>query len=169
MTHQVHFLTTEADWIVILKDGHIERQGSPVDLIKAGVNIDQFCEETSEKDPQDEIESYLSRDRTSSRSSTQSMESKEDETDKDEKIKESQPLNVEKMSKGRFKGNVAVNYINSGASNFFVLSLLLLMFLLTQVIVSFSDYWVSTWNFFNISNFNKSYFPRLLTLQTRKN
>lgn len=143
VTHQVHFLPSEADWIVILKDGQIDKQGSPADL--SGVDIFEFCEETDEKEG-DESDK-ISRNRGSSRSQTQQGETKtldEEEIAKETKVVEEQPLkNIEQMSKGRFKGNVAMNYIKSGSTNILVAIFLVFLFFLTQVTFSLSDYWVS--------------------------
>lgn len=148
VTHQVHFLT-KADWIVILKDGQIERQGSPSDLFKAGVDFDKFLEERSEKDTgiRDGASSYKSKKRSNSiTSSSQSIDSRDlddlSELKDADETEIAQPENVEQMSKGKVKGSVAVNYIKAG-SNYFILFFLLVMFLLTQVIVSLSDYWVA--------------------------
>lgn len=146
VTHQVHFLT-EADWIVILKNGKIEKQGTPEDLLASGVSLEKFLEDASENDTgiqADGTNSYRSRKRTSSTSSQDLDGIQEEETEiEDEKKEVEDDQNVEQTSKGKVKGNVFMNYIKAGASSIFTMFVLFSLFILTQVLVSLSDYWVS--------------------------
>lgn len=178
VTHQVHFLT-KADWIVILKDGHVEKQGSPNDLLNEGVDLDKLLEEGSEKDTgiRDGTSSYKSRKRSNSVASSQSIDSRDiddiSEAKAENEPEVAQPENVEQMSKGKVKGSVAVNYIKAG-SNYFVIAFLLMLFIVTQVVVSFSDYWVSSLIFFNSfpgtshKSFDFTYIPGLLFHKPRR-
>lgn len=180
VTHQIHFLS-KADWIVILKDGKVEKQGTPSDLLKAGVDFDKLMEEGIERDPGVRDGSYKSRIRTNSVVSTQSVDSREyDLSEKEEKsaaVEVTQPENVEEMSKGKVKGSVALNYIKAG-SNYFIIAFLILLFVITQVVVSFSDYWVSFFtnqeelrdfynNQLNISPLNSTIISNLESLVSR--
>ena len=141
VTHQVHFLKS-AQWIVIMKDGKVERQGRPGDLAEMGVDFMKLCEETDEQE--------LRRKRSVSRSSSRSVNSLNSESLDDMEVKEivemeqEKQTNVEQMSKGKVKGNVSLNYLRSGA-NPAVLLLSVFLFLFTQALASMFDYWVSFW------------------------
>jgi ATP-binding cassette subfamily C (CFTR/MRP) protein 4 len=145
VTHQIHFLT-EADWIIILKNGEIEKQGTPAELLASGVSLEKFLEDVSEKDTgiQDGTSSYRSRKRTSSTSSQDLDGIVEEEKEIEEVRKEIEDTqNVEQMSKGKVKGNVFGNYFKAGANSIFSMLILFILFMLTQVLVSVSDYWVA--------------------------
>ena len=139
VTHQVHFLK-HANWVVVMKDGKVERQGRAEDLANAGVDIMKIAEEEE-----------TIRTRSISRSSSRSMSVNSDSDsevstnpqEKEEELHEKQ-TNLEEMSKGKVKGNVTLNYLKSGG-NLFKLSIAMFLFALTQVIASASDYWVGYW------------------------
>lgn len=139
VTHQVHFLK-DADWLVLLKDGKIEKQGYANEILKDEKNINEIAEE---------VETF--RRRSLSRSSSKSTTSVESDDDKEseqedeteEKEKEVQK-NVEESSKGKIKGNVAMNYLKAGG-NTFKITFVFFLFLLTQAIASLSDYFVGFW------------------------
>ncbi|CAO1401294.1 unnamed protein product [Diamesa serratosioi] len=137
VTHQVHFLKS-AQWIVIMKDGKIEKQGRPGDLAEMGVDFMKLCAETDEQEL---------RRRGSITKSVSSLNSESLEDCEEEKIEEKEQqkeINVELMSKGKVQGNVSMNYLRAGA-NSAVLLLSVFLFLFTQVLASMSDYWVSFW------------------------
>ncbi|CAO1406085.1 unnamed protein product [Diamesa tonsa] len=141
VTHQVHFLKS-AQWIVIMKDGKVERQGRPGDLAEMGVDFMKLCEETDEQE--------IRRKRSVSRSSSRSVNSLNSESLDDTEVKEveekeqEKQTNVELMSKGKVTGNVSLNYLRAGA-NPAVLLLSVFLFLFTQALASTFDYWVSFW------------------------
>lgn len=139
VTHQVHFLKS-ANWVVIMKDGRIERQGRAEDLANAGVDVIKIAEETEVA-----VMRARSLSRSVSRSST-SLNSDKDDTISIEPEEEEfeKQTNVEEMSKGRIKGNVTMNYLKSGG-NMFKLAFGVFLFALTQAIASASDYWVGFW------------------------
>ena len=51
---------------------------------------------------------------------------------------------MEESSKGKVKGSVTANYFRAGA-NWFGISLLLIFFIISQILASAADYWVSVW------------------------
>lgn len=53
-------------------------------------------------------------------------------------------VEMEASSKGKVKGSLAGNYFKAGA-NWFWLFILGIAFVLTQVLASGADYWVSVW------------------------
>lgn len=139
VTHQVHFLKN-ANWVVIMKDGKIEQQGRPEDLTDSGVDLTKIAEET-------EVETTRRRSlsRSSSRStSSLNSEKKDDAPAEPAEEEHEKQTNVEEMSKGKVKGNVALNYLKSGG-NLGKLSTAAFLFTLTQAIASTSDYWVGYW------------------------
>lgn len=81
--------------------------------------------------------------------STFSMKSGSDATlygieDDEKQCEEVTGVELEASSKGKVKGSKLVNYFVAGA-HWSVLTLLLLSFLLTQIIVSVADIWISIW------------------------
>lgn len=149
VTHQVHFLK-EADWLVILKDGRIEVQGSPTDLSKSGVDFAKLVAVEEPEDNADKISRQMSRQfsrKLSTRSvSSASLHSSVDEDsiyeeDDDEPL---EGVAMEASSKGKVKGIIAAHYFQAGA-HWSVLFVLALSFLVVQLLASGADYWVSIW------------------------
>lgn len=138
VTHQVHFLKS-ANWVVIMKDGQIDRQGRPEDLANSGIDLVKIAEETEEA-----ITRTRSLSRSSSRSTASLSEDEEDVEEKPEQAEHEKQTNVEEMSKGKIKGNVTLNYLKAGG-NAFKLMFAVFLFALTQAIASVSDYWVGFW------------------------
>jgi len=139
VTHQVHFLKS-ADWVVLMKDGRIEKQGYAHEILEDEKNINEIAEE---------VETFrkrsLSRSSSNSATSVKSIDESEDnQEDGDEKKEEEVQKNVEESSKGKIKGNVAMNYLKAGG-NIFKITFVFFLFLLTQAIASASDYFVGFW------------------------
>jgi ATP-binding cassette, subfamily C (CFTR/MRP), member 4 len=133
VTHQVHFLN-KADWIVILKDGIIEKQGLSEDLANSGIDIMKLVEETEDKK------------RSISRSSSASSSKSNIKNNIENKFgtKNEQNKNIEESSKGKIPGNIVVNYFKNGGGSCSTL-IVVTLFILTQTIASTSDYWVGYW------------------------
>lgn len=53
-------------------------------------------------------------------------------------------LQMEESSKGKVKGSVVLRYVLAG-TNWFVLILLAIAFLIVEICASGSDYWLSIW------------------------
>lgn len=145
VTHQVHFLKN-ADWLVVMKDGKIDRQGYASDLMKDDTNIIKIAEEAEE---QVTIRRQsFSRSSTSSTRSTNSLNSdasKKTEKDSEDTSSEHETQkNVEEMSKGKVKGNVGLNYLRAGG-NSCKIAFATFLFLLTQALASLSDFFVGFW------------------------
>lgn len=139
VTHQVHFLKS-ADWVVVMREGKIERQGRAEDLSNSGVDFMKIAEETEEETNK----RRRSLSRSSSRSSS-SLSETDDALPSEPAVEEHEKqTNAEEMSKGKVKGNVTMNYLKCGG-NMFKLLFMMFLFLLTQTIASVSDYWVSYW------------------------
>lgn len=142
VTHQVHFLKN-ADWVIIMKDGQVERQstGRAEDLANAGIDLMKISEKTEE-----EIFRSRSLSQSSSRSSSSLSGSFNDtiSNESEEPEEFEKQTNEEEMSKGKIKGNVTINYLKSGG-NMFKILFAAFLFLLTQAICSMSDFWVGFW------------------------
>lgn len=135
VTHQVHFLKN-ADWLIVMKEGRIDRQGHPNDLMN---DIIKIVEETEVQEAAIRRQSISrSTSRSSSASGETEMNEKEDENE--HKVQK----NVEESSKGKIKGNVGINYLRAGGSTCKIIFVALL-FLITQAIASMSDYFVGFW------------------------
>lgn len=160
VTHQVHYLK-DADWIIVLRDGKVDFQGTPFELTKSGIDIAELLDVPEEtKNLQETKESMGTKNRTNSRSSMRShttskmslhshiedVENEENELDDNDRKKsvDAPIAELEKTSKGTVKGSPLANYMKAGAHSVFVF-LLFLIFVATQVIASMADYWVAFW------------------------
>lgn len=88
---------------------------------------------------------------TSRRSSDKSIRSLSTSASKasshdDDNIQEEieQGVGLEESSKGKVKGSVTLNYFRAGG-NWFGLSVILILFIVSQILASAADYWVSVW------------------------
>lgn len=101
--------------------------------------VDSECTESTDG------ESHLSRQSscisvTSSKSSCSDLKNEPMEEYDSKKIEQA----FEKSSEDTVAGSIFMNYA-SGAGNLFIASVLVLLFVVTQSIVSFTDYWISFW------------------------
>lgn len=162
VTHQVHFLT-EADWIVIIEDGKISRQGTYNELANSDLDFAKLLERPeAEKDSDaslandsisedmtiyeeddipymDGVRGYqMLRQRAGSSVSSfkKSMDSERDLTDMKEV--------AEEQAEGGVSPTVWKKYFCAGASpaSLFVLFVVLI---LSQIVCSGSDYFVNIW------------------------
>lgn len=134
--------------------GKIEAQGTPSDLSKSGVDFAALIETNDESDDNDEnpdrpVSRQVSR-QMSTRSSNKSLRSLSTSSSKaslqDQNMQEEkeQGVGLEESSKGKVKGSVSANYFRAGA-NWFGLFVLLIFFIVSQILASAADYWVSIW------------------------
>ncbi|XP_055306698.1 ATP-binding cassette sub-family C member 4-like [Sitodiplosis mosellana] len=147
VTHQVHFLK-EADWLVILKDGQIEVQGTPADLAKSGVDFAKLVgtNETDIEENPDKFGRQMSRKSSTRSASSSSLNGSTDgsEIDEEEDEGQTQGFELEASSKGKVHGSIAGNYFKAGA-HWSILFLLGISFLIVQFLASAADYWVAIW------------------------
>ncbi|XP_031639826.1 multidrug resistance-associated protein 4-like, partial [Contarinia nasturtii] len=144
ITHQLHFMK-EADWIVVLNDGKIEVQGDYDTVLKTGVDFTRLLGR-NENDQVGQNEEQLKR-----RDSAISQRSKSASLDEGTRFlegnnEEENPLAIEleASSSGKIKGSLLFSYLKS--SNIPCALLLLgALFVITQVITSTADIWVSLW------------------------
>lgn len=117
----------------------MEVQGSPADLYKCDIEVAELVGIT-EPPKVNEFERQNS-ETGSLRSSSSRQSSVLDMTNNNEN---DEGVRLEASSKGKVKGSLTINYFNSGAHWFFVLTVLLL-FIFVQFLASAIDYWVSVW------------------------
>uniref|UniRef100_A0A182MTX2 Uncharacterized protein n=1 Tax=Anopheles culicifacies TaxID=139723 RepID=A0A182MTX2_9DIPT len=141
VTHQIHFLK-QADWVIVMKEGRVEAQGTPQDLQKRGIELEHL--EQSEPD-EDNISSSRKISYTST-SSTVTMDSVtlEELTSGDLKEADIAKEKFEASSQGTVPGSVFLQYASSAGSWLIFVSLVLL-FAVTQLVVSVADWWLSYW------------------------
>ncbi|XP_055306890.1 ATP-binding cassette subfamily C member 4-like isoform X2 [Sitodiplosis mosellana] len=145
VTHQVHFLKA-ANWLIVLKNGRIEAQGTPAELARSGVDFVELVGTVETPEVRDNSEMFkrqksqtLSIRSTSMESLNSFIEYKENEQDKND-----EGAHAEQSSKGKVKGSVFINYFTAGA-NWFILLFLCTSFLFVQLLGSAADYFVSIW------------------------
>lgn len=116
-----------------------------MELSKSGIDFATLLEtDEPEVNENEDATSTGKRSRThSTASSTRSSKKDEQREETPEKSKE-QFAQLEASSKGQVHGSVSGAYLKSGA-NWFLLSIILALFVITQVIASGADYWVSFW------------------------
>lgn len=145
VTHQIHFLKN-VDWLIIMNDGKIMAQGHPQDL-----NSIEFPSIHCEIDDAKQESNENLRHRKISRISAKSMSisSLNDEYEGKRRESEFDPCLIESL---QFYEESAIDSQRSSFFNYFLsgakpieLICIFLLFLLAQVTVSATDYWVSFW------------------------
>ncbi|KAM7362920.1 CF transmembrane conductance regulator isoform 2-T6 [Cochliomyia hominivorax] len=156
VTHQVHFLT-EADWIVIMENGKVSRQGTYNDLISSELDFAKLLErpkgETSSLledliayEEDDDIPfmdgQYDAGYHPIRRSSTTGSFSRKSESLERETVvcKEQ----AEEQAEGGVSGRVWLEYFRAGSS-FMGFSFMVFVMLMSQLVCSGSDYFVNIW------------------------
>lgn len=149
VTHQVHFLK-EADWMIVLKDGAIELQGRPNDLFREAKDMEQYFSVLGEEDQadlgetSDSIGTSRKSSEKSSRRSSVSVAKVALKASEEKQEHMSAHMNLEQTSKDQVKGSLFLQYLKSGGS-FCTVFFLFCLFLLTQIIASLFDWFVSFW------------------------
>ncbi|XP_055307782.1 ATP-binding cassette sub-family C member 4-like isoform X2 [Sitodiplosis mosellana] len=150
ITHQLHFMK-EADWIVVLKDGKIETQGDYNTVLKSGIDFTSMLHQTeNDENEQESVENKRRNSASSQRSRLSSSgslnkegispnEEENELNEKSEMVKE-----LEASSKGKIKGSMLLNYLNS-ANMPCALMFMYALFISTQLSGSIADVWVSYW------------------------
>uniref|UniRef100_A0A182VRM2 Uncharacterized protein n=1 Tax=Anopheles minimus TaxID=112268 RepID=A0A182VRM2_9DIPT len=141
VTHQIHFLK-QADWVIVMKEGRVEAQGTPQELQKRGIELEHL--EQSESD-----EENITSDRKisyTSTSSTVTMDSVtlEELTSGDLNEADIAKEKFEASSQGTVPGSVFLQYVSS-AGSWLIFVALVLLFAVTQLVVSVADWWLSYW------------------------
>lgn len=116
--------------------GKVQAQGTPHDLIHKGIDLLQISEEEYHESHGPDIQ------RQNSVSSVASSKSGVSQPEEDHTKAVEQAF--EKSSEDTVKGSMFMHYV-SGAGGIAVFTMLIGMFVGTQLIVSFADYWVSFW------------------------
>uniref|UniRef100_A0A182QTP7 Uncharacterized protein n=1 Tax=Anopheles farauti TaxID=69004 RepID=A0A182QTP7_9DIPT len=143
VTHQVHFLK-QADWVVVMKEGKVEAQGTPHDLQRRGIELEhQEATETTEDAPMHTFSRTLSHTSTASSVTVDSATLValtsgvlDDEATARDKF--------ESTSQGAVPGSVFLQYVSS-AGSWLIFVGLILLFAVTQLVVSVADWWLSLW------------------------
>lgn len=124
VTHQVHFLQN-ADWIVVMKNGSIERQEKLENITNSGITISKLVKELEKKEELKQSPSSVSTSKSSEESNFKTNYTQE--STKELKIKT--------------QGNSLWKYLKSSRNSFLIL-VTIILFVLTQTMTSISDYWV---------------------------
>ncbi|KAJ8674819.1 hypothetical protein QAD02_010605 [Eretmocerus hayati] len=145
-THQIQYLR-KADSIIFLEQGKLHQYDNYIDLLTAyphykplveneegSDRAEEFCQEslTSQQNPLFDV-----RDRYTNMSDVGGTND-----NGEDKVRREQTYSIEMTSRGTVQGNLLVKYISSGAGCCLFLSMLLL-FIVTQCIVSFNDIYIS--------------------------
>lgn len=134
VTHQLQYLK-ETDQIIILNNGMVEAKGTYHHLKSTGLNFAQLLDDNPEETKLND--DFCTLERVPSIKSINSMTSYEN------KEIES-PLNEEHRSKGKVSKKVYFSYFTA-ANNSGLLLLTLILFILSQVLCTASDYFVTYW------------------------
>lgn len=164
VTHQIHFLKN-VDWLIIMNDGKIMAQGHPQDL-----NSIEFpsihCEIDDNKPESNENQRHRKISRISAKS--MSITSLNDDYEGKRRESEFDPCLIESL---QFYEESATDSQRSSFFNYFLsgakpieLVFICFLFILAQVTVSATDYWVSFWygilnlSFYILLQFNLIHF-----------
>ncbi|XP_072762869.1 ATP-binding cassette sub-family C member 4 [Anoplolepis gracilipes] len=159
VTHQLQFLKL-ADQIIVLDRGFIKMQGNYNELVKSNKDFNEMMDdlatshETQKKEENarrlSEISSRISIFKRPSQMSLAStiLPSEIDDSD----YTKNEPAG-ETMIHGMLSGKVYAEYLHHGG-NYFILFVLLLFFIISQIATTGNDYWVSYWT--NLEDFRHS-------------
>ncbi|XP_058974144.1 ATP-binding cassette sub-family C member 4 isoform X2 [Musca domestica] len=161
VTHQIHFLN-EADWIVIVENGKVSRQGTYGDLISSELDFAKLLDRQKTASPNGVISEdnslyedeedipYIDGQQESPgyqavRRKSSTLESplikKQESAERDES--ESKEMD-EEQADGGVSARVWMEYFRAG-STLFGFSFMVFVMLLSQVVCSGSDYFVNIW------------------------
>ncbi|XP_053679919.1 ATP-binding cassette sub-family C member 4-like [Anopheles nili] len=144
VTHQVHFLK-QADWVIVMKEGKVEAQGTPHDLQKQGIELEHLDHlESTENVDASEYSRKLSHTSTSSSITVDSVVMEELTAEPNNGESQDAKGKFEASSHGSVSGSVFLQYVGS-AGSWVIFVGLLLLFAITQLIVSVADWWLSYW------------------------
>ncbi|XP_058822724.1 ATP-binding cassette sub-family C member 4-like isoform X2 [Topomyia yanbarensis] len=142
VTHQVHFLV-ESDWIIVMNEGKVEAQGTPYDLMQQGIDLLNFTEPVGQENTDHDTNFNRQVSQMSVASSLSDCNETAEIVDTDRDVKNAEQT-FEKSSENTLHSSLFLDYA-AGAGSWLVLCGLILLFLATQLIVSFADYWASFW------------------------
>ncbi|CAG9809558.1 unnamed protein product [Chironomus riparius] len=137
VTHQVHFLKN-ADWVVLMKNGRIEKQGHADDILQDEKDIKEIAEEV------ETFKRSLSRSLSVASTGSNLSDTLDNSFGDDDEIEPDVHKNIEESSKGKIKGNIALHYLKAGGS-IPKITFVFALFLITQAIASTFDYYVGFW------------------------
>ncbi|KAI8129034.1 putative multidrug resistance-associated protein lethal(2)03659 [Lucilia cuprina] len=158
VTHQVHFLT-EADWIVIMENGKISRQGTYNDLISSELDFAKLLDrpKLTKGDSSSASEDQMTYEEDDDipfmdgqydagyqpirRSSTSSFSRKSDSLDRE--VVDTKEA-AEEQAEGGVSGRVWKEYFNAGCS---LMGFCFMVFVMitSQLVCSGSDFFVNIW------------------------
>ncbi|XP_073824771.1 CF transmembrane conductance regulator [Musca autumnalis] len=161
VTHQIHFLN-EADWIVIVENGKVSRQGTYSDLLTSELDFAKLLDRPKAASPngvlskdnslyeddedipyidgQQESPGYQAVRRKSSTLDSPMTKKSESPEGDDSASKEMD----EEQAEGGVSGRVWLEYFSAG-STLMGFSFMVFVMLLSQVVCSGSDYFVNIW------------------------
>lgn len=139
VTHQLQYLRN-VDRIIVLKDGHIQAEGTYDELTRMGIDFGRLAENEAADEEERKLSSVppsRSNSRNASITSLSSYMSTGTEN--------LDPVEVEETrSKGKISGAVYSAYLQAGG-NWCVVFMVFLLCLLSQLAASGGDYFISQW------------------------
>ncbi|XP_011701755.1 PREDICTED: multidrug resistance-associated protein 4-like, partial [Wasmannia auropunctata] len=143
VTHQLQFLKP-ANHIVVLDRGFVKMQGSYNELVQLNKGfikmMDNLCHNAQKKG----IDSRASEMRRITRRDSELSTASSTHSDIDVSDFMKNNPEAETMAHGRVSGRVYKEYLHHGG-NYFILFMLLLIFFISQIAITGSDYWLSYW------------------------
>lgn len=134
-THQLQYLTN-ANRIIIFKEGKIEKEGTYQELVTSGLDFGELLEKFNNTE-EENIEKKIK--------SRQNSEMVEEESESENE--ENPEMEKEWMGRGTIKAKVYGEYFKSGG-NWFMILMLVLSFLLSQSSANGGEYFLSYWYVF---------------------
>ncbi|XP_035902428.1 probable multidrug resistance-associated protein lethal(2)03659 isoform X2 [Anopheles stephensi] len=141
VTHQIHFLK-QADWVIVMKEGRVQAQGTPADLQTRGIELEHLEAGESDEDTSTTVRK-ISHTSTSSTVTVDSV-TLEELTSGDPNDADIGKEKFEASSQGSVPGSVFLQYVSS-AGSWLIFVGLVLLFAVTQLVVSIADWWLSYW------------------------
>uniref|UniRef100_A0A3P9IC91 Cystic fibrosis transmembrane conductance regulator n=1 Tax=Oryzias latipes TaxID=8090 RepID=A0A3P9IC91_ORYLA len=142
VTHQLQYLT-EADQILILKEGHMVAKGTYTELLQSGVDFASLLKKEEEEEEQQlPPKDFSARER--SLSQTSSVQSVKDGDQLPVGAETVQMVPEESRGQGTIGIKLYLKYLRAGA-NVAVLLFVILLNILAQVSYIMQDWWLAYW------------------------
>ncbi|XP_046623147.1 ATP-binding cassette subfamily C member 4-like isoform X4 [Neodiprion virginianus] len=142
VTHQLQYLR-QADSVIVLDHGAVKYQGSYEELVHSSIHL-LACQKSEKSDEDKEVEECDEVDTESNKATPVGMNGGDRMTKNCENIQDSRDVTEEKVERGVVSRQLIWKYFSAGG-NLSSLIFITTIFIIGQLAISVTDYWVSYW------------------------